>query len=128
MVRRQPRSTRTVTLFPYTTLFRSDAQVAHLLATERAARDHAFDGLFEHALGETAFENLRGARFLDAAGIAGVLVVTLVLQFLTGERHLLGVDDDDIVTANQVRGKRRLLISAQAVGDDLPNEIGREAC
>src|SRR3546814_8084614 len=66
-----------------------DAQVAHLLAAERAARDHAFDGLFEHALGKTAFEDLRRARFLDAAGIAGVLVVTLVLQLLAGERHLL---------------------------------------
>src|SRR3546814_13411785 len=31
-----------------------DAQVAHLLTAERAARDHAFDGLFEHALGKAA--------------------------------------------------------------------------
>ena len=34
-----------------------DAQIAELLAAERAARQHALDGLFDHALGETPFEN-----------------------------------------------------------------------
>src|SRR3546814_1136216 len=37
MVRRQPRSTRTDTLFPYTTLFRSE--VAESLQLERGAAD-----------------------------------------------------------------------------------------
>src|SRR3546814_6760192 len=36
MIRRPPRSTRTDTLFPYTTLFRSDVAPAHL---DRADRD-----------------------------------------------------------------------------------------
>src|SRR3546814_2626934 len=34
-----------------------DAQVTHLLAPQRPARDHALDRLFEHALGEAAFEH-----------------------------------------------------------------------
>ena len=34
-----------------------DAQVAELLAAERAARQHALDGLLDDALGEAAFED-----------------------------------------------------------------------
>src|SRR3546814_3860601 len=45
MIRRPPRSTRTDTLFPYTTLFRSDAAVHRLQPVahigQRAADDHA---------------------------------------------------------------------------------------
>src|SRR3546814_5366667 len=37
MIRRPPRSTRTDTLFPYTTLFRSDAQDQRLAELARAA-------------------------------------------------------------------------------------------
>src|SRR3546814_17073417 len=44
MIRRPPRSTRTDTLFPYTTLFRSDAVEAALLAPEEADRDHGAEG------------------------------------------------------------------------------------
>src|SRR3546814_13707180 len=36
MIRRPPRSTRTDTLFPYTTLFRSDPSFAHVFTTSRA--------------------------------------------------------------------------------------------
>src|SRR3546814_12175669 len=50
-----------------------------------------------------------------------VLVVTLVLQLLAGERHLLRIDDDDIVTAIDVRGERRLVLAAQDVGDNRCN-------
>src|SRR3546814_2622965 len=38
MIRRPPRSTRTDTLFPYTTLFRSLPARAHLVGETRAAR------------------------------------------------------------------------------------------
>src|SRR3546814_3473060 len=38
MIRRPPRSTRTDTLFPYTTLFRSRRDVRHRLPVERAER------------------------------------------------------------------------------------------
>src|SRR3546814_3035049 len=41
MIRRPPRSTRTDTLFPYTTLFRSRADAARL--KPRHDRDHARD-------------------------------------------------------------------------------------
>ena len=91
-----------------------DAQIAHLLAAERAAREHALDRLLDHALGEAALEDrLRGA-FLDAADEAGVLVVDLVVALAAGEHHLLGVDDDDIVAAIDMRGVGRQVLAAQA--------------
>src|SRR3546814_11398846 len=44
MIRRPPRSTRTDTLFPYTTLFRSTAPTARRLASAALARP---DGRFQ---------------------------------------------------------------------------------
>src|SRR3546814_14026121 len=46
MIRRPPRSTRTSTLFPYTTLFRSDDNtVGHVLQVVALGIDHAPTGL-----------------------------------------------------------------------------------
>src|SRR3546814_198892 len=95
-----------------------DAQVTHLLAPQRPARDHALDRLFEHALGEAAFEHLAGGDALDAARIAGVPVIDLARQLVAGEAHLVRVDDDDVVTAIDVRGEARLVLAAQDIGDD----------
>src|SRR3546814_7830704 len=41
MIRRPPRSTRTDTLFPYTTLFRSDRDVSSIMVAVDAAYDSA---------------------------------------------------------------------------------------
>src|SRR3546814_9562032 len=45
MIRRPPRSTRTDTLFPDTTLFRSTGEVASGFEYLAQARIHAFDGI-----------------------------------------------------------------------------------
>src|SRR3546814_4149692 len=48
MIRRPPRSTRTDTLFPYTTLFRSSRQIEHdflAAAADRVDADLAVDAL-----------------------------------------------------------------------------------
>src|SRR3546814_1851349 len=53
MIRRPPRSTRTDTLFPYTTLFRSDAAAVEVVAADDdrsfqfAAADHFVEGQAE---------------------------------------------------------------------------------
>src|SRR3546814_3004262 len=55
MIRRPPRSTRTDTLFPYTTLFRSDRGVDRVarrpvrIEDGRAALDHAINDLFQRS-------------------------------------------------------------------------------
>src|SRR5690606_14588787 len=71
-----------------------DAETLHLATAERAARDHALDGLLDHTLGETALEQLARGALLDAAGMAGVPVVGLVGVLLAGEGDLVGIDDD----------------------------------
>ena len=95
-----------------------DAQIAELDAAERAARQHALDGLFEHALGKAPLEDRLGRPLLDAAGIAGVAIIDLLLALAAGQHHLVGVDDDDVVAVVHVRGEGRLMLAAQAQGDD----------
>src|SRR5947208_17120036 len=95
-----------------------DAEVAHLDATERTTRDHALDGLLEHALGVLALEDLARGALLDVADIASVLVVGLLLALAAGEDRMLGVDDDNVVAAINVRGVGREMLAAQAHGDD----------
>src|SRR5258708_15432279 len=93
-----------------------DAQVLHLRAAERAAGDHALDGLDQDALGEAAFEALAQGLALDAAGMAGVPVEDLALGLAAGQADLIGVDDDNVVAAIDVRGERRLVLAAQPHG------------
>src|SRR3546814_2752387 len=70
MIRRPPRSTRTDTLFPYTTLFRSadarrgDDETAALVGVVGAGQPDAEMGLVEGVLGEAD----RGEQAADGAG------------------------------------------------------------
>src|SRR5262249_56000453 len=91
-----------------------DAQIAHLDAAERTARDHALDRLFHHALGETALEDLFGGALLDAADEAGVLVVHLLLALAAGEHAMRALDDDDIGAAIDMRRAGRNMPPAPA--------------
>src|SRR3546814_9822034 len=77
MIRRPPRTTRTDTLFPYTTLFRSGLGPARALRLDHRA--HPFDGLddvFAAALGyfqgkrRLAVEPREAFRVLEAAAQA----------------------------------------------------------
>src|SRR3546814_17918690 len=68
MIRRPPRSTRTYTLFPYTTLFRSDAIVRRLRNADPAAHGDAVHdgddrlGVGEEQMVEAIFGVEEGAR------------------------------------------------------------------
>src|SRR5438309_8048413 len=70
-----------------------EVQRAHLVAAERPARDHALNGFFQNALGEAALEHLARGDLLDAAGIAGVLVIDFLLELAAGGADLGGVVD-----------------------------------
>ena len=93
-------------------------QIAHQLALQRAALQHALDGLFDDALGELALEDLARRALLDAAGIARVAVVDLVVVLIAGEDDLVGVDDDDVVTAIDVRRVDGFVLALEARGDE----------
>src|SRR3546814_5503172 len=67
MIRRPPRSTRTDTLFPYTTLFRSPAEDAHRLGD--GAANHRLAGLAHHvAQGAGEVVHLVAAQLHHPAG------------------------------------------------------------
>ena len=95
-----------------------DTQVLHLRAAERSAGDHALDGLDDDARREAAFQPLAQGLALDAAGMAGMPVEDFALGLAAGQAHLLGVDDDDVVAAIDVGSEGRLVLAAQAHGDD----------
>src|SRR3546814_3454128 len=78
MIRRPPRSTRTDTLFPYTTLFRSFAQ-HHALG--------AFDGLFQRPAAEGVDPEFVDFR-ADGFGVGGLDIVQhLVEAVARSEEH-----------------------------------------
>src|SRR3546814_9482157 len=108
MIRRPPRSTRTDTLFPYTTLFRSGRRILRLQTQDTRARRTAGKdkaGGEEKSRQEKARDET--APRLGQAG-DGALQVALVLQEI----------DKDAVIATRRRGRRR------AVGLDAPVEGG----
>src|SRR3546814_1203197 len=70
MIRRPPRSTRTDTLFPYTTLFRSDQQIGETVlgGLVRGARGNLLAG-GEHHFAGLGIDDVVGR--LDAAPVLG---------------------------------------------------------
>src|SRR3546814_14930750 len=99
MIRRPPRSTRTDTLFPYTTLFRSEdrrERLAHEVGehVEAAAMRHADDHVLEAELAAALQDLLEGrdhrlaAVEAEARG-AGVL---LVEELLRSEERRVGTE------------------------------------
>ena len=103
-----------------------EAQVAHLLAAKRTPRDHALNGFFQNALRKATFQNLRRRDALNPTGIARVLIIDLLAELAAGEAHLIRIDDDDIVTAIDVRGIAWLMLAAQDVGDNGGNATNDE--
>src|SRR3546814_1389182 len=84
MIRRTPRSTRTDTLFPYTTLFRANARFEHALDDARTAFVYVYDG--EATIAGKPLPN-RAAGTLDAgdtvridAGPQGARVLLLAAK------------------------------------------------
>src|SRR3546814_2027029 len=98
MRRRPPRSTRTDTLFPYTTLFRSEIgdveqAVDAAQVNERTVIGDVLDDAFDHlALGEALDQarTLLGAGFLEhrAARDDDVAALAVHLQDLERLRHV----------------------------------------
>ncbi len=87
-------------------------------AAQRTTRHHALNSLFKDSLREATFKNLGSRYALDPTGIAGVAIIDFVGELLAREPHLIRIDDDDIVTAINVRGVAWLVLAAQNVGDD----------
>src|SRR4051794_5149983 len=89
-----------------------DLELAPLLGADAVLGEHASDGLLDGALGVLGEELVVGDR-RESARVARVAVRLLLLELLTGEGHLLGVDDDDEVTGVDVGGEGRLVLAAE---------------
>src|SRR5476649_2681218 len=89
-------------------------QVAELHAAKRSTRNHALDGLLDHALREATLEDRLCGTFLDAADEAGVIVIDLVVALAPGEHHVSRVDDDNVVTAIDMGRIDREVFAAKA--------------
>src|SRR3546814_18793798 len=131
MRRRPPRSTRTDTLFPYTTLFRSVD--GHLVRTQDRRPDHAGDFLTErimllgalHKRTDDALAGMEAAEAIVARGGLGLVV---------DDRRMARMRDakGQIVTLRQIPGAPRGGIERPqrrtALAQRRNIEIGRESC
>ncbi len=59
------------------------------------------------------FNQVLGDFLLFSTGVTGEVDVDLVFQFVTGEYHLVGIDDDDKITAVNVWGIIGFVLTAQ---------------
>ena len=76
---------------------RVNMQVVENLFTKTGLGEHSFDGP-PHEFSGSLRENLLGSRETLATRITGVASVNTAFHLVTLEGHLLGVNDDDVVT------------------------------
>src|SRR2546426_215423 len=87
----------------------------HFLARQRGLRQHPPHRLLDHALRMLGEQDLERREPL-VPHVARVAEVALLLHLAPRELNLLGVDDDDAVTAIHVRRERGLVLAPQDLG------------
>src|SRR3546814_16685446 len=121
MIRRPPRSTRTDTLFPYTTLFRSIRYERRLHCGDRIMSPDPLDAIAPAGNVVVEYDRqhlLTYAELLDAAD-AGI-------GWRAGSLTILGVDPDADAERARCCWDRHLARARWIVGEGL--EIGRASC
>ena len=78
-------------------------------------RHHAKNSVLKNLLRMVATE-LGGGCYNLIANVAGVAGVDFGALFVAGEYHLVGINNDDVVTAVYMRGEDGLVLSTQQVG------------
>src|SRR3546814_12741019 len=119
MIRRPPRSTRTDTLFPYTTLFRSTHQPRKLIFVDDGSSDNSLiiAKRYEGVLNNLKILELRKNKGFAIALNAGIAE--------SSAAYIARVDPDDILYPN------RLYLQYQTISKgeiDVLGEIGRASC
>ena len=92
-------------------------ELCHHLTTERITRNHALNRLLNHAFRKTTAQDFTGCGIFNAADITGMLIIVFVSELFAGQFNFVGIDNNDIVAAIQVRGEIRLILAAQNLGD-----------
>src|SRR3546814_1002071 len=101
MIRRPPRSTRTYTLFPYTTLFRSGPNVSMRKWPMRQDLIDRFAGI-DRLYGAGAVTRLADAR-VAVVGLGGVGSWAVEALARSAVGHLALIDADDLCLSNTSR-------------------------
>src|SRR3546814_3948303 len=117
MIRRPPRSTRTDTLFPYTTLFRAATAIV-----ERGERRHEPRLRIERRRHEGDARGRLTARCLDQHRVAGAHPARILSLQVEGDRHLAQVGD-----AIEFGVRRDRLSPRPGARDDLARDGGGDA-
>ena len=91
-------------------------QAGQSVTAQGVLGQHTLDGQLHGVVG-AVFHHGASLGFLQAADPAGNAVVGLLISLLAGQNSLVGVDDDNIVTAVNVGGESGLGLTAQQVGD-----------
>ncbi len=94
-----------------------NAQIAHQLVAQCRTINHALNGLDDQLLGSFAREDFAFGALLDAARITGVVVEDALLGLVAGQSDLLGIDDNDVVTAIEEGGIAGLVFALEKHGD-----------
>ena len=81
------------------------------LRTKRSLGEHTLDSVFNHSLG-MLLEHLAETDLLESANILGLSVVDLLIQLMTGNLDLLGINDDHIVPAVCMGGIDGLVLAS----------------
>ena len=89
-------------------------QTGHSVLAQSVLGQHALDSQLHSVVG-AGFHHGASLGFLQTADPAGNAVVGLLIQLLTGQNSLVGVDDDDEVTAVNVGNEIDLVLAAQDV-------------
>src|SRR3546814_2484337 len=115
MIRRPPRSTRTDTLFPYTTLFRSLGE-SHGLAAEAADLLQPLDAVRDHA-GYRAIHFILARTVGDEVGDEGIEPLGDLVRIDAGLHIDLNLEQAEAVEGLEIGGDahRRLVLPHEPV-------------
>ena len=89
-----------------------DEQVAQQLVTKTGLREHTLNSSPDQ-FGRSLSEDLGRRREALSTRVTGVARIDAFGHLLSGEGYLLGVDDDDVVTAVHVGGEARLRLATE---------------
>lgn len=93
-----------------------NVQVAYDLVTKTGLREHTLH-CSPYEFSRSLREDLPRSRETLSARITGVANINTISHLAALEDDLLGVDDDDVVTAVNVRGESRFVLATEDKSD-----------
>ena len=93
-----------------------DAQLACAACAELVLGKHAEDG-FANDFFRARLHQAANGNFFEPAGEAAVMAINFLVDLVAGEADALGIDDDDVVAAIEMRGEIGLVLTDQQAGD-----------